>query len=538
MAAANINFQPSTSSVPSGFIADTGKAYAGQNGQTYGWNVSNTTQTRDRNTAASTEKDTLAHFGKSGAASKWEIAVPNGNYSVTITAGDATYFDSKYVIAAEGTTIVNATPTSGARWATASGVVKVADGRLTVTGVSGSFNNKINSIKIASTTAAPTTATGAGVKAPTAPTWVGAAASGSNAATVTWGDVSGETGYIIEKSTNAGSTFSEAGRVGAGVTSYKVSGLTASTTYTFRVKAFNSVGVSGASVQQTIKTAAATTSTPAPTTPAPTPGPIQIVNGHTLGGVSVNGGTASEFRGPLNDMGIKNVRLWYNVDWTATSINKWYADRAAAYKSMGFKVMMVVINERPTDYNTAKSFYTRLANDAGLRNSVDFWQIGNEPNMPQFWSGSASSYVNTSLKPAFEALKARGETVVGAGPSWDVAYAKTLQAAGYSKYCDYAAFHPYADDAANIIQRASGAKAAFGGKPIMFTEWNVTGQSGNTTRWISELNKAAAGLAKVGALSYYFGMEVSNTHVGQGGLMKTDGSRNTPFYNAMKDWLN
>src|SRR6195952_1216632 len=70
---ANINFQPANTATPSGFIADTGKTYSSQNGLTYGWNVNNAANARDRKTSADADHDTFQHFGIQGAASKWEI---------------------------------------------------------------------------------------------------------------------------------------------------------------------------------------------------------------------------------------------------------------------------------------------------------------------------------------------------------------------------------------------------------------------------------------------------------------------------------
>ena len=103
--------------------------------------------------------------------------------------------------------------------------------------------------------------------APTAPTTLVATASSSNAIALSWSDNSNnETGFRVERSTSATTGFAEIATVGAGVSSYSASGLTASTTYYFRVRAYNGVGNSGYS-----NTANATTQAPAATIPsAPT----------------------------------------------------------------------------------------------------------------------------------------------------------------------------------------------------------------------------------------------------------------------------
>jgi len=73
----------------------------------------------------------------------WEIAVPNGTYSVRIIAGDPNYLDSIHRISAEGVLVVNAAPTSTARWVDGTGTIQVSDGRLSIANYSGASNNKI-----------------------------------------------------------------------------------------------------------------------------------------------------------------------------------------------------------------------------------------------------------------------------------------------------------------------------------------------------------------------------------------------------------
>src|SRR5687767_2674805 len=46
----NVNFQPAASAVPSGYLVDSGQVFGlRSNGATYGWDLDNTTSTRDRN---------------------------------------------------------------------------------------------------------------------------------------------------------------------------------------------------------------------------------------------------------------------------------------------------------------------------------------------------------------------------------------------------------------------------------------------------------------------------------------------------------
>ena len=130
--------------MPAGFVADTGAVYASRgNGYTYGWNAAN---------SPSQQYDTLNHLQRLGTFT-WEIAVPNGSYRVRLVAGDPEQVDSVYRLNVEQTLIVNGTPSSSNLWIEGSGVVTVADGRLTVSNAAGSNNNKVNFIEIASTDA-------------------------------------------------------------------------------------------------------------------------------------------------------------------------------------------------------------------------------------------------------------------------------------------------------------------------------------------------------------------------------------------------
>jgi len=87
------------------------------------------------------------------------------------------------------------------------------------------------------------------------PTGLAAVTQSASSIKITWADnESSETGYKIERSTGGGS-FSEVGSVGANVTTFTDSNLTASTTYTYRVRAYNATLFSAYS-----STASATTS--------------------------------------------------------------------------------------------------------------------------------------------------------------------------------------------------------------------------------------------------------------------------------------
>jgi hypothetical protein len=106
-------------------------------------------------------------------------------------------------------------------------------------------------------------ATVAAPTAPAAPSGLTASAASSSQINLSWADNSGnEDGFAIERCQGAGcSNFAEIASVGAGSTSYPNTGLSASTSYSYRVRAFNAAGYSGYSNTATATTSGAATNT-------------------------------------------------------------------------------------------------------------------------------------------------------------------------------------------------------------------------------------------------------------------------------------
>jgi titin len=127
---------------------------------------------------------------------------------------------------------------------------------------------------------------------PDAPSNLTAAAVSSSQIDLAWSDNSNnEDGFKIERCTGAGcSNFAQIDQVGAGVVTYSDNGLSASTTYRYRVRAFNANGDSGYS-----NIAEATTQAP----PAPAP-PTNL--------------TATAGR--------KGNSAWVDLSWTDNSDNE------------------------------------------------------------------------------------------------------------------------------------------------------------------------------------------------------------------------
>jgi N-acetylneuraminic acid mutarotase len=235
--AAHINFQPGGSTVPSGYIADSGKTYASRNGLTYGWDADNSANTRDRNSSLSPDQRYDTHIlTQRNGNRKWEISVPNGSYTVRLVAGDPSYTDSVFRFNAEGSLALSGTPSSSTHWIEATETVSVKDGRLTITNGSGAKNNKLAFIDIDS-------ATGSTLAIPPAsPSNLNVSSVSSTSLKLAWSDNSvREDGYKIERSTD-GKSFSQIATVGANVSTYTNTGLTSGKKYYYRVRAYNVYG--------------------------------------------------------------------------------------------------------------------------------------------------------------------------------------------------------------------------------------------------------------------------------------------------------
>ncbi len=120
--------------------------------------------------------------------------------------------------------------------------------------------NSAGSSAFSSVASATTQAT---VTVPAAPSNLAARAVSSSQINLTWSDgSSNETGFVIQRSTD-NYTFVQIATVGAGVTSYSNTSLTANTTYYYRVRAVNSAGSSAFS-----NVASATTQASPPAAPS------------------------------------------------------------------------------------------------------------------------------------------------------------------------------------------------------------------------------------------------------------------------------
>lgn len=146
---AHVNMEPAGVAVPAGYVADVGMPYGDRgNGMTYGWDSNTSVDARVRTANPDLRYNTYIHSQKNGANHSWRIAVPNGTYTVHMVAGDADYIDSVFKINANGTLVVNGTPSSAQHWIEGTATVSVTNGVLAITNATGAQNNKIDFIDV------------------------------------------------------------------------------------------------------------------------------------------------------------------------------------------------------------------------------------------------------------------------------------------------------------------------------------------------------------------------------------------------------
>ncbi len=150
----NISFQPASFPLQSGYRGDFGQPFGARgNGYSYGWNVDH----GDRTFAYSPLPGYETIWGAAwslirmlpGTSTTWEIALPNGAYSISILAAGYQCQGQLQQIAAEGVLVVNGT--AGWDYDTYVGgtqTVTVSDGHLTVTNGPTAELNCIDSIQI------------------------------------------------------------------------------------------------------------------------------------------------------------------------------------------------------------------------------------------------------------------------------------------------------------------------------------------------------------------------------------------------------
>ncbi|MBN1507999.1 MAG: LamG domain-containing protein [Sedimentisphaerales bacterium] len=141
-----INFQPSTATVPAGYLPDCGEVFGDRgNGYSYGWDRDIQSDARKRGRSADQRYDTIVQMQENGPTT-WEIEVPPGVYNLYLACGDPSYTDQINTLDIEGT--IQTDPDGPDYFDEYSLTVTVTDGRLTIKPAPGGTKCKLIFIHI------------------------------------------------------------------------------------------------------------------------------------------------------------------------------------------------------------------------------------------------------------------------------------------------------------------------------------------------------------------------------------------------------
>ena len=160
-----VNFQDSVTVTPTGWLRDFGQPFAARtsayqgSGYAYGWikrsdrNALDLTKNGRKRTSPSDillatfmhmQASDLSTFSGTKIEGIWQAQVANGNYEVSVSVGDGAQIDSKHSINVEGVSaIARFVPTTSMKFKSATVIVSVSDGFLTIDAMGGT-NTKIN----------------------------------------------------------------------------------------------------------------------------------------------------------------------------------------------------------------------------------------------------------------------------------------------------------------------------------------------------------------------------------------------------------
>ena len=216
---------------------------------------------------------------------------------------------------------------------------------------------------------------------PAAPSGLAATTASSSQINLAWTDnATDETGFRIEQAVGTG-TFAEVAVVGANVTSYQAAGLSPSTAYSFRVRAYNGAGTSAYSNTASATTQAGTVQVPAaPTSVTATAGNAQVALSWAAssGATSYNVKRATVSGGPYTTVGTAATTSFSNTGLTNGTT---YFYVVTALNSAGESASSAQVSATPTAAaGTTVTFVSVASEDGYVLESSETSSLGGSTN--------------------------------------------------------------------------------------------------------------------------------------------------------------
>jgi hypothetical protein len=146
----HVNFQPSSAPVPFGYMPDSGAVCGYQgSGYSYGWSApAGPAIERDSDASPDERYDTFIPLPSATEANVWQIAVPNGAYSVHVAAGDPLTTGSTGGILVNGVPVLDGTTDAAQPWIEGTITITVADGFITIGAAADAMNIALDFVDI------------------------------------------------------------------------------------------------------------------------------------------------------------------------------------------------------------------------------------------------------------------------------------------------------------------------------------------------------------------------------------------------------
>jgi hypothetical protein len=274
----------------------------------------------------------------------------------------------------------------------------------------------------------------------------------------------------------------------------------------------------------------------------------------------------------VHDLGAHWVRMDINWDdiepkkgiWNFTQTDRSITDSCSEglliYATLAYSPAWASSSHSPTavpDSASWKEFVDVVARR--YEGEVSVYGIWNEPNLEEFWSGTAEEYTNVLLKPAYEAIKAVDPSVKVAGPELAHLYSARLgiqefldgvRDAGGDPYIDIVSHHIYGMDdfqqkvlgfSLFNIQYKAGLRemleqAGLGDKAVWITETGVDAKAWGESEQARRLKTQLEFLETQDWIQNVFIYELSSV-VNEGphwGLLRADLSSRPAFLSIQK----
>lgn len=273
-----------------------------------------------------------------------------------------------------------------------------------------------------------------------------------------------------------------------------------------------------------------------------------------------------------NALGTDRVRLWNTTTFGSHEFPAATLAGLATLHHAGKHVTMVftpwenaarpardTATLKDVSYASVKSYFEWLtgegpghyAHSRDIREYVDRYEIVNEINLPKYYPSSGSLqatmnyYVGQTLRGAYQALHAVGETVVGgnvqARAALDELVGARYTAGGKTKryvdFCDLVSVHPYETSVRYAKSFINAAVEAFGNKPITATEWNLV-LTDRTEPTPADLTTLRNYMSERFESAYFYRLHglVAQSKDQAQGLLHGDYSPRRPYYNMFAGW--